>query len=272
MISVIIPTYNREKYISETIYSVLNQSYKALEVLIIDDGSTDNTQKIVETIAAEDSRVKYIYQINAERSAARNKGIKIAQGEFIAFLDSDDLWSPTKLEKQIKLFNDNLSLVMVVTWWDMFDNTATTLRKIELPAIQDINSGNFHKLMVVANRIGSATPLIRKDIILQQSLFRDICPFEDWEFWTRISMQGAVGLVPEILARHRIHPGNTEKAITPHDYVKVLKVIRNNLTQEKWNSVLGDARKSFYNRIIKKYPKLLSIRFFIELLSHIYIW
>lgn len=102
MISVIIPTYNRAKTIGKAIDSVLNQTYKDIELIVVDDGSTDNTKEIVQQY--EDFRIKYIWQANKGACAARNHGIDVAKGEFIAFQDSDDSWDIRKLEKQLHIF------------------------------------------------------------------------------------------------------------------------------------------------------------------------
>ena len=111
LVSAIIPTYNSVNYISEAINSVLNQTYKNCEIIVVDDGSTDNTRKTVENyIRKYPHKIKYFYQENKGPSAARNKGIKEARGNYIAFLDSDDLWLPDKLEKQISLFMKDVSL------------------------------------------------------------------------------------------------------------------------------------------------------------------
>lgn len=99
MISVIIPTYNREKTILRAVDSVLNQSYQDFELIIVDDGSKDNTKAIIEHLA--DARIQYIWQENGGAAAARNTGILMAKGEYIAFQDSDDYWYPDKLEKQL---------------------------------------------------------------------------------------------------------------------------------------------------------------------------
>ena len=106
-VSVIIPTYNCARLIGRSIKSVLNQTYRDFELIIVDDSSTDNTDKIVKKFQEQDKRVKYIrHDKNKGGSAARNTGIKLARGEFIAFLDSDDEWLPKKLEKQIKAMKD----------------------------------------------------------------------------------------------------------------------------------------------------------------------
>ena len=106
IISVIIPTYNRENMIGYAIKSVLNQTFKNLEIIVVDDGSTDNTEEIIRDF--KDKRVKYIkkYKKNRGISVARNIGIKVARGKYIAPLDSDDEWLPEKLDKQIKILQD----------------------------------------------------------------------------------------------------------------------------------------------------------------------
>ena len=104
-ISVIIPTYNAAKYLSTTIKSVLDQTFKDFELIIIDDGSTDNTKEIVKTF--NDSRLKYYYQSNQERCRARNKGILESKGKFISFLDADDCYYKHKLKYLLEFLNKN---------------------------------------------------------------------------------------------------------------------------------------------------------------------
>jgi len=104
--SVIIPTYNSVKYLPEAIDSILNQTYKDFEIIVIDDGSTDKTKDIVDTFIKEyRNKIRYFYQQNKGPGAARNRGIEMATGEYIAFLDSDDLWLPEKLEKSLNFLN-----------------------------------------------------------------------------------------------------------------------------------------------------------------------
>lgn len=103
-VSVIIPTYNRAEFISDAIESVLNQTFEDYEIIIVDDGSTDNTKQIVQSYT---SKVKYYYQEQSGVSSARNYGIKAATGEYIAFLDSDDQFLPQKLEKQVEVLENN---------------------------------------------------------------------------------------------------------------------------------------------------------------------
>src|SRR3989338_9975584 len=111
LVSVVIPTYNGSRFIKETIQSVLDQTYTNIEAIIVDDGSKDNTPDIVKSI--NDSRIIYIRQENAGVSMARNNGINISKGEYIAFLDHDDVWLPCKLERQLLLFKENPVIAMV---------------------------------------------------------------------------------------------------------------------------------------------------------------
>lgn len=105
LISIIVPVYNTEQFIAETIESVIEQSYSNWELWLIDDGSTDNSAKVIKSIAEKDNRINYVHKENGGQASARNLGIKKANGEYIAFLDSDDLWLKDKLEEQIEILN-----------------------------------------------------------------------------------------------------------------------------------------------------------------------
>ena len=101
LISIITPTYNREAFLPAAIESVLAQSYKEFELIIVDDGSTDNSRELINAYADKDPRVKYLYQENQRQSVARNYALSIAKGDFICFLDSDNYWPHDKLEKSL---------------------------------------------------------------------------------------------------------------------------------------------------------------------------
>lgn len=112
LVSVIIPTYNSKKYIRKTVSSVLNQTYREIEIIIIDDYSRDNTRSVIMDISEKDNRVKYIFQEKNQGAAvARNAGIQMAKGKYIAFLDSDDTWVPGKIQKQMEALRDGKPFV-----------------------------------------------------------------------------------------------------------------------------------------------------------------
>lgn len=116
MISVVMPAFNAERYIAATVESVLMQTYKELELIVVDDGSTDQTKEIADCLAQKDSRILVVHQENGGTSVARNRGLDIAQGEFVAFLDADDLWEATFLEKTYqKISSDGEDFVYAFT-------------------------------------------------------------------------------------------------------------------------------------------------------------
>lgn len=117
MVSIIIPTYNRESYVLRAVESVLNQTYRDIEVVLIDDGSTDNTAHKLKEVSTKDSRLKYFFQENKGVAAARNLGMQKASGEYISFLDSDDVLYPCKVEEQIRELTKQGADVCVCNYW-----------------------------------------------------------------------------------------------------------------------------------------------------------
>src|SRR5262249_36588501 len=122
LVSVIVPVYNGERSIDETLSSALGQSYRSIEVIVVDDGSRDGTRALVEARARLDSRIRVADQPNRGVAAARNHAVSIARGDFIAPLDADDLWDPTKLENQVQRFAiADSSTSLVYSWWTVID-------------------------------------------------------------------------------------------------------------------------------------------------------
>lgn len=257
MVSVVIPAYNRREFIGETVDSVLAQTYKDLEVIVVDDGSTDGTGDYLKSRYAGEPRFRYIWQENAERSAARNTGIMAAKGEYVAFLDSDDLWLPDKLEMQMQLLRRDPGMVMVVSWYEWIGERNVLLRVNQAPCQEDIMSEDFAGQNAAQNQIGSPTPLIRRETLLQAGLFcldRRVLCFEDWELWTRVACYGSVGLLPKVLARHRVHPGNTEKPLMPENYIAAVANMRKCLDKARWEAIEAAAIDSYWQRLTHSPP------------------
>lgn len=140
-VSVIIPLFNKEKFIEQTLQSVLNQSYKDLECIIIDDGSTDNGPQITQNfIARNDLPWKFVSQKNAGQTKARNHGIQISTGEYLAFLDSDDLWPPTKIQTQMNAMLENPECVLVLCAYVIFGGNGTRPRVVRHKKSNRMNS------------------------------------------------------------------------------------------------------------------------------------
>ncbi len=126
LVSVIIPTYNSEKYIRKTVLSALNQSYERLEIVIVDDFSKDNTREVIKEIAKQDNRIRFIFhERNQGAATARNTGIKNAKGQYIAFLDSDDTWFPDKIKKQVDILKSGHPFVYCA--YDFVDCNGNTI-------------------------------------------------------------------------------------------------------------------------------------------------
>jgi glycosyltransferase involved in cell wall biosynthesis len=204
VVSVIIPAYNAAPWIGETIDSVLNQSFRDIEVIVVDDGSTDKTSEVV---AKYQQKVKYIYKDNGGPSSARNVGILAARGEYIAFLDADDLWVASKLEQQMEIFNQNSSLVWVYSDGFIFENNPN-----QTPHLFSYSTcmyeGDILCSLLVDNFIASPTPVIRKEIFDEIGLFNEEPAFksvEDWDMWLRISAKYPIGFVDQPLVKYRRH-------------------------------------------------------------------
>jgi glycosyltransferase involved in cell wall biosynthesis len=250
LISIVIPTYNRRELICATVDSVLAQSYREVEVIVVDDGSTDGSGELLRERYAGEPRVRYVYQGNAERAAARNRGIREARGEFIAFLDSDDLWRPAKLQEQLREFDANPEFVLVHTGWSQLYEDGMTLPVILTDSLY--RQPNVFAVMVHGDFVGSPTPLVRRWVFDKIGGFNEdkrLNCYEDWEMWTRVSAFGPVGYVAESSALHRVHRGNTEKPVTPEVYRRFVKAVLRNLNSTQCAVALVAAREGFWSRI-----------------------
>ncbi len=191
-ISVIIPTYNRYERVKRAIMSVLNQSYKAYEVIVVDDGSEDLTCKIKD----EFKSIKYFYKANGGVSSARNLGIQKASGEWVAFLDDDDEWEEDKLALQIALHVQNPSLH--VSYTD--EKWIRDKKQVNVPKKYQKFSGYIYEKCLSHCIIAPSSVMIRKSLFDEIGLFDEsleVC--EDYDLWLRITCKYPVGLVSKAL-------------------------------------------------------------------------
>lgn len=187
IVSVIIPTYNRAHLIGRAIQSVLNQTYQNLEIIVVDDGSTDNTGEVIKKFQEHDKRIIYIkHEKNKGGSAARNTGIKAARGEYIAFQDSDDEWLPEKLEKQMEVFKNTSSKVGVVYtgFWRIKDNEKTYIPQSWVKQ----KDGNIYFELLKGNFVTTQSIVVRKVSLERVGYFDEKLPrLQDWELVIRLS-------------------------------------------------------------------------------------
>jgi glycosyltransferase involved in cell wall biosynthesis len=199
LVSIIIPTYNTEKFIGDTLQSVQNQTYQNWEMILVDDASTDRTVSVIEEFAKKDSRIKlFKLEKNSGNGFARNIAVEKAVGKYIAYLDADDLWFSNKLEKQIGFLKAN-NLHFTFSFYDCIDEEGNSLnRRVEAP----INL--TYDELFFCNYVGNLTAIYDADyfgkIILEATQKR-----QDWRLWLTILKQIQVTKpVPEPLAFYRI--------------------------------------------------------------------
>lgn len=205
-VSIIVPTYNRAAYILEALDSVFVQTYSDYEIIVVDDGSTDNTAEVLKTLVDQD-KIHYVHQENGGESAARNHGIRLAQGKYIAFLDSDDLFLPSKLEKQVTFLDDHPDIGFVQSWYSKFNDAGEQLGVRNT----SIFSGWVYPKILLFWAVLMAVPcvLVRREVLAEIGGFDENQYWgPDLDLWRRITKKHPVGVIPEVLSKIRVHPGN----------------------------------------------------------------
>ncbi len=205
-ISVIIPTYNREKYIEKSIESVLEQEgqggdYEIAEIIVVDDGSTDATISVIDGIDDERIRIHKM-PINGGAAVARNKGVEIAEGEWIAFQDSDDIWYRNKLSYQVEYINEHAEVCMVShPIKAVFDDGTEIISSV-------MEADDLVKVLAVRNIFDTPTMLIKKECFTELGGFNDkLKALEDWEFALRFANRFHIGMVPDVLIESEMISG-----------------------------------------------------------------
>lgn len=206
LVSVIIPTYNHAQFIGEAIQSVLDQTYPYFEIIVINNFSQDNTLDVIE--AFHDPRIYvFNFQNNGLIAASRNEGIRHSKGDFIAFLDSDDLWYPQKLEKQLDAFQKNPHLLLVSTDIEHYPDGQKGFLFLEQPKIV-----SFREL-VYANMISNSSVLMKRSVLSSIGFLDEgtqLRMVEDYDYWLRILQfqDDSILVLPDILMKYRIHEGS----------------------------------------------------------------
>jgi len=211
LVSIIIPSYNHEKYIEDAINSVFAQSYRNIELIIIDDGSTDNSRNIINKliVLAGDHDVKFITQDNAGLSSTLNKGVKLSSGEYIGFLASDDVYLSNKIEENIvalKRTDNNVGAVYSDGY--LIDSQGNYCNKFSTKHPVPI-SKNIYKELLVQNWIAALSVLYKKDHFLSVGGFDENFSTEDYDFFIRFSRKYKIFFLNKTLFGYRQHGRNT---------------------------------------------------------------
>jgi glycosyltransferase involved in cell wall biosynthesis len=252
-VSVIIPAYNAARYITDAIESVLGQSYPPSEVIVVDDGSTDETVEIVRRYG---DRIILLQQCNRGPAAARNAGIGRASGEFIAFLDADDVWTSRNLELQVGMLTEHPEYVLTYGHVRRFTGSPSPEIYRATPCNNSWPQGDVSVALIRDTIWATCAAVVRRRVLTRTGGFDEALRIgEDYDLWLRIAAVGPVGYVPYYVAAVRLHP---ESATRSHPFRTVppeVRVIRRHL-----NRVRGlrerVGREAFRRRLAKSYLDL----------------
>ena len=199
-VSVIIPVYNKREYIKETVNSVLNQDFGSFEIIVVDDGSTDDSLEVVKSIS--DPRLQIFSQSNSGVERSRNFGFSKSVGPFVVFLDADDLMSSNRLRKQVDLFNATKDLVLVGTWASVIDHSGEMIGSIRPPT----SNAALQLAHLFRNQFVSSSVMIKRSVIENGVVFNESRGkrfAEDYDLWLRLAQKGQVSNIPEKLTAYR---------------------------------------------------------------------
>lgn len=203
MVSVVIATHNMARYLPLAVQSVLDQTYQLLEVLVIDDGSTDDTATVIQPFL-NDHRVRYLVQGNQGQAGAKNHGVREAKGGYVAFLDADDLWDREKLERQMPLFERSDRIGVVYSGYVQIDETG---RRLGLSTNKHFR-GRVSGPLLIFNFIGFGTSVVKKECFDTMGTFReDLGMGIDYELWLRFSTRYEFDYVELPLLHYRVWSG-----------------------------------------------------------------
>ena len=245
-VSVITVTYNREAFIREAIDSIRAQSFTDWELIVVDDASTDNTRQIVDMYIATDTRIRYYRnEKNLGIAKTRNKGLELARGQYIAPLDSDDIWlDANKLKKQVEFLDINKDYCMLGGGIMRIDAESKPIQKILYPVYDSL----IRKIILQFNPFPQSTLLYRKDVALACGGYSEnykIC--DDYDLWLKMGLKSKFTNIPQVLAGYRIHGGNITKTKRLTTTKEILEIVKN------YSSKYPRA----YIGIIKAYLRLL---------------
>ncbi|MGX7653020.1 glycosyltransferase family 2 protein [Shewanella putrefaciens] len=206
LVSVIIPVYNHEKFLTDSIESVIRQTYKNIELIVIDDGSKDNSHNLLEILSAK-YKFNYIHKENEGLSKTLKLGLSLCSGEYVAILASDDMWLPEKLEKQVTYLQTHQDCVALCTQVNVIDEHGNI--SLNNNSCEKLKRYDFNRIMLYGHQIPPASILIDRTKI-ESSFFDPSLKVEDFYLWLCLTENGGyIDVLPDVLAHYRIHSSNT---------------------------------------------------------------
>ena len=270
LVSIIINCYNGEKYLKEALLSIKAQTYKNWELIFWDNRSTDNSVKILKSLKIENLRY-FLSKKHTSLYAARNMAIQKAKGEFIGFIDVDDLWEKNKLKKQIKLFNDNKTIVVYGNSWLKNEKNNKKKKFINY----DVKSGYIYKDLIEKYNVGILTSLIKKSLLKKSKVNFDnkYDIIGDYDFFIRLSKKYKFRFIKEPVATYRIHQQNlstVKKENEIKEFFYWIKKNKRNLTKGDYLKIRKKIHKlEFINLKLKK-SFFYALFYFMKFIQHIF--
>jgi len=246
IVSVVIPAFNSAKYLPDALESVIDQNCRDVEIIVVDDGSTDDTRKILEE---HPSRPTYLYQQNGGPSKARNLGIRASKAKYIAFLDADDIWLPHKLDYQLELIESDPRLGLVFSDVKFFDGEPPMDGSYwkqrgcydEMIAESRMIQNAFAKLMKI-NYIMPSSALVKRECFDKSGLFDESLRYvEDKDMWLRISRHYPMACIPQPLVKRRVHGYSPKQVVSVQESIihvvkKIEQAYPEDITREGVNT------------------------------------
>jgi len=229
LVSCVVPVFNGEGYLREALESIFTQTYPRLEVIVVDDGSTDRTATV---LAVFGDRIRSLWQSNQGPAAARNLGLRAARGEFIAFLDADDLWHPEKLERQMAQFRSRPEL----------DCCVTHVQNFWVPELQaEADKYRDHRITRPLPGYVTQTLCARRDVFTEVGLFNiDLTHGDSADWFLRAAKKGSVmALLPEVLTYRRLHATNRSRLGAADSREEFLRIVKNSLDHRRKSKPTG---------------------------------
>jgi len=262
LVSVYVTSYNHEKYIEESILSVVNQSYKNIQLIVIDDGSTDGSREILENL-----RQKYNFflefQPNQGVPKTMNKIIGYAKGKYLTGVASDDVWVEGRLEKQVKFMESHPEVAVVVGKVRYIDENSNILENFTIftPILQPESDLSFESL-IENNCIPAGATMMRRSVVEKQGGYNENTPIEDWDMWLKIAYNEKIAYMDEYLCYYRRHEANVSNNILKM-YVEAWKVVnswKDKMTPQLARKVLS-RRDSLTFCVLARNHKKESLRY-----------
>lgn len=265
LVSVVVPCYNHEKYVKETIESIINQTYKNIELIVIDDGSKDNSVSVIQELA-DKYGFTFIHRPNKGLSATLNEGIRLAKGKYFSAIASDDILMLEKIEKQVEFMESNPEYGMcygkIVYFEDSIENT------YEYP-----NSNKqgwvFDDLLKYGCFIPAPSTFMRKEVFETVGEYDESLWIEDWDMWLRISQKYQVGYIDEYLAYYRRHDTNISSQSLKM-YKAEKQILEKYKDYENFDNVIKNKKIVWFSLLSRKYKKE-AMKYFMHSIKYLFV-